>query len=134
MTRRGDEGAISSALGKLRVATSKDDAGLRSQMAYGMFDTRGKVRALASKGSRACRVELGKQRTQHPLRMRRPTPSALLQVDPFDKDSPLKQASIEKFPPDMFFVLRVVQLLRGMANGARATRLAACRCLHHTPP
>jgi hypothetical protein len=41
----------------------------------------------------------------------------LLQVDPFDKNSPIKQAAIEKFPPDMFFVLRVVQLLRGMANG-----------------
>jgi hypothetical protein len=41
----------------------------------------------------------------------------LLQVDPFDKQSPIKQAAIEKFPPDMFFVLRVVQLLRGMANG-----------------
>lgn len=40
-----------------------------------------------------------------------------LQVDPFDKNSPIKQAAIEKFPPDMFFVLRVVQLLRGMANG-----------------
>jgi hypothetical protein len=41
----------------------------------------------------------------------------LLQVDPFDKNSPIKQAAVEKFPPDMFFVLRVVQLLRGMANG-----------------
>jgi hypothetical protein len=40
-----------------------------------------------------------------------------LQVDPFDENSPIKQAAIEKFPPDMFFVLRVVQLLRGMANG-----------------
>lgn len=40
-----------------------------------------------------------------------------VQVDPFDKNSPIKQAAIEKFPPDMFFVLRVVQLLRGMANG-----------------
>lgn len=40
-----------------------------------------------------------------------------LQVDPFDPNSPIKQAAVEKFPPDMFFVLRVVQLLRGMANG-----------------
>lgn len=38
-------------------------------------------------------------------------------MDPFDQNSPIKQAAIEKFPPDMFFVLRVVQLLRGMANG-----------------
>lgn len=56
-------------------------------MAYGMFDTRGKV-------------------------------------DPFDKASPIKQCAITRFPPDLFFVLRVVQLLRGMANGEReeATR------------
>lgn len=44
-------------------------------------------------------------------------PFLSVQVDPFDKNSPIKQAAIEKFPPDMFFVLRVVQLLRGMANG-----------------
>lgn len=37
-------------------------------------------------------------------------------VDPFDRNSPIKQSAISKFPPDMFFVLRVVQLLRGMSN------------------
>lgn len=47
-----------------------------------------------------------------------------MQVDPFDENSPIKQAAIEKFPPDMFFVLRVVQLLRGMANGEQ--RLCMC--------
>jgi hypothetical protein len=39
------------------------------------------------------------------------------QVDPFDPKSPIKQSAISYFPPDMFFVLRVVQLLRGLANG-----------------
>ena len=38
-------------------------------------------------------------------------------VDPFDKDSPIKKAAITSFPSDLFFVLRVVQLLRGMAAG-----------------
>jgi hypothetical protein len=38
-------------------------------------------------------------------------------VDPFDPNSPLKKASVEHFPPDVFFVLRVVQLLRGIAQG-----------------
>ena len=38
-------------------------------------------------------------------------------INPFDPDSPIKKAGIEKFPKDMFFVLRVVQLLRGLANG-----------------
>jgi hypothetical protein len=40
---RGDKVAISNALGLLHVATSKDDPHLRADMAYGMFDTRGKV-------------------------------------------------------------------------------------------
>ena len=37
-------------------------------------------------------------------------------VDPFDPDSPIKALPVDKFPSDMFFVLRVVQLLRGLAN------------------
>jgi hypothetical protein len=40
-------------------------------------------------------------------------------ADPFDPDSPIKQAAIEKFPSDLFFVLRVIQLLRGLADGMR---------------
>lgn len=40
---RGDKAAISSALARLDVSTSKDDISLRAEMAYGMFDTRGKV-------------------------------------------------------------------------------------------
>lgn len=40
---RGDKAAISSALARLDVSTSKDDVNLRAEMAYGMFDTRGKV-------------------------------------------------------------------------------------------
>ena len=38
-------------------------------------------------------------------------------VDPFDPDSPIKKMAIQTFPADLFFVLRVVQLLRGLANG-----------------
>ena len=33
-------------------------------------------------------------------------------VDPFAKDSPLKAMPVLEFPPDFFFVLRVIQLLR----------------------
>lgn len=33
-------------------------------------------------------------------------------VDPFAKDSPMKQMSVERFPSDFFFVLRVLQILR----------------------
>ena len=56
------------------------DAETRTRMAFGMFDTRGKV-------------------------------------DPFDPDSPIKKGGITAFPGDLFFVLRVVQLIRGMASG-----------------
>lgn len=40
---RGDKQAISDALVQLHVSTSSNDANLRAEMAYGMFDTRGKV-------------------------------------------------------------------------------------------
>ena len=33
-------------------------------------------------------------------------------VDPFDANSPLKKMAVESFNSDMFFVLRVIQLLR----------------------
>lgn len=42
--RSGTERSISEALGRLNVLTSSDDAALRTEMAYGMFDTRGRVR------------------------------------------------------------------------------------------
>ena len=42
---------------------------------------------------------------------------ATSRVDPFAEDSPIKQLEISHFPPDMFFVLRTVQLLRGLAKG-----------------
>ena len=38
-------------------------------------------------------------------------------VNPFDPDSPIKALPVEKFPSDMFFVLRTVQLLRGVSRG-----------------
>ncbi len=38
----GDEAQISHALGKVGVTTERDDIALRSEMAFGMFDTRGR--------------------------------------------------------------------------------------------
>lgn len=38
-------------------------------------------------------------------------------VDPFDPESPIKKVGIDKFPKDMFFILRTVQLLRGLKEG-----------------
>lgn len=38
-------------------------------------------------------------------------------VDPFDKESPIKECAITTFPSDFFFVLRVVQLIRGLKQG-----------------
>jgi hypothetical protein len=37
-------------------------------------------------------------------------------VDPFSDDSPIKQAPITDFPKQFFLVLRVVQLMRGLAS------------------
>lgn len=70
---------IAEALQKVGVRLGAGSPALASRMAYGMFDTRGRV-------------------------------------DPFDANSPMKKMAVEHFPSDMFFVLRVVQLLRGLAT------------------
>ena len=85
-----DDNEISAALDALQVVTSKNDIALKSKLAWGMFDTEGKV-------------------------------------NPFDPDSPIKQVSVETFPPDLFFVLRVSQLLRGLANGMGIEDFSAAR-------
>lgn len=43
-SHRGNPNNISAALGAIGVETEKQDPLLRTEMAYGMFDTRGKVR------------------------------------------------------------------------------------------
>lgn len=48
-------------------------------------------------------------------------------VNPFDPDSPIKQISVENFPSDLFFVLRVSQLLRGLANGMKIQDFSAAK-------
>ena len=54
-------------------------------------------------------------------------------VDPFAEDSPIKQLEISHFPPDMFFVLRTVQLLRGLAKGMGVDEFSAASqwCAQH---
>ena len=46
-------------------------------------------------------------------------------VDPFDPESPIKKLEIQHFPPDLFFVLRTVQLLRGLAQGMGVQNFSA---------
>jgi len=60
--------------------------------------------------------------------------SALGRVDPFAEDSPIKQLEISHFPPDMFFVLRTVQLLRGLAKGMGVDEFSAASqwCAQHS--
>ncbi|KAK9834339.1 hypothetical protein WJX81_008600 [Elliptochloris bilobata] len=70
---------VSAALAGLGIRTGPGLESLRVRIAYGMFDTRGRI-------------------------------------DPFSADSPLKLIRVEEFPADFFFVLRVVQLLRGIAT------------------
>ncbi|KAK9826471.1 hypothetical protein WJX81_002686 [Elliptochloris bilobata] len=52
---------------------------------------------------------------------------ASLRVDPFAADSPIKAMGIEHFPPDVFFVLRVMQLLRGLAGGMGVNDFSSAR-------
>lgn len=42
---------------------------------------------------------------------------SVCRVDPFSPDSPIKKLGITHFPPEVFFVLRTVQMLRGLAMG-----------------
>ncbi|PSC70875.1 putative aarF domain-containing kinase 1 [Micractinium conductrix] len=48
-------------------------------------------------------------------------------ADPFDPESPIKKMGIKTFPPDMFFVLRVVQLLRGLATGMKVSEFSSAK-------
>jgi len=48
-------------------------------------------------------------------------------VNPFDPNSPIKQVSVENFPSDLFFVLRVSQLLRGLSNGMNIRDFSAAK-------
>ena len=40
-------------------------------------------------------------------------------VDPFAPDAPIKSVAIETFPPDVFFVLRVIQVRKDMRERER---------------
>lgn len=44
-------------------------------------------------------------------------PSGCSTSDPFKKDSLLKQIPVNNFPKDLFFVLRTIQILRGLSVG-----------------
>lgn len=67
--------------------------------------------------------------TSIPLRVHpRPLPTPpppLRRADPFDPDSPIKQMGIQTFPPDMFFVLRVVQVRACVCCGLLVGRKGA---------
>lgn len=65
----------------------------------------------------------GRYKAEQDVKTYQPTtPQPLTnRVDPFAADSPIKSVSIERFPPDVFFVLRVLQMLRGLA-GAMGVR------------
>ena len=85
---RCDRAAVAAALAGLGIVFSKKDDAVTTQMAHGMFDTS----SLTAEGKH-------------------------FKVDPFAEDSPIRQISISTFPPDIFFILRVTQMLRGLAGG-----------------
>jgi len=89
--KSGNDEEISRCLDDLGIVIGGGaDAATRTELAFGMFDTRGRV-------------------------------------DPFDPDSPLQRAAIETFPPNLFFVLRVVQLLRGLSSGMGVDSFSTAR-------
>lgn len=55
------------------------------------------------------------------------TQQVLHRLDVWSPDSPLKQTAISTFPKDLFFVLRVCQLLRGLSNGMGLTDFSTAK-------
>ena len=102
----GDPQRVSDAMWDLGIVTDKNDAKLRTRMAYDMFDTAGTYVC-------AVRAEV--------MRMR------YHRLDVWSPDSPLKQTAISTFPKDLFFVLRVCQLLRGLSNGMGLTEFSTAK-------
>jgi predicted unusual protein kinase regulating ubiquinone biosynthesis (AarF/ABC1/UbiB family) len=77
---RENDGMISETMQKMGIATTDDNAALRSQMGRQMFGTAGKL------------------------------------DDPFSEDAIIRKVAITDFPKHYFLVLRVVQLIRGLAT------------------
>eukprot|EP00884_Botryococcus_braunii_P022387 jgi/Botrbrau1/8832/Bobra.0335s0019.1 len=73
------QGDVADCIRALGIETEGGRQNLLVLMAYGMFDTRGRI-------------------------------------NPFADESPLRVMPVRRFPPDLFFVLRVVQLLRGIST------------------
>lgn len=48
-------------------------------------------------------------------------------INPFSESSEIKQNAITKFPSDMFFVMRVVQLIRGLAYGMKISDFSTAK-------
>lgn len=80
-----------------------------------------------------------RQRSRHPSPPLSPSPQEQLAHtmfdtrtipgtadNPFDPDSPIKKVSIETFPKDIYFVLRTVQILRGIAHGMNQPTFSLC--------
>ena len=52
-------------------------------------------------------------------------------VDPFSPDSPIKKLGIKHFPPEVFFVLRTIQMLRGLAMGMKQPEFSTAKRWKH---
>lgn len=48
-------------------------------------------------------------------------------INPFSESSEIKQNAITKFPSDMFFVMRVIQLIRGLAYGMKISDFSTAK-------
>lgn len=104
----GNPQRVSDAMWNLGIVTDKDDAKLRTRMAYDMFDTAG---TCVCRACCVCHLMSALER----------------RLDVWSPDSPLKQTAISTFPKDLFFVLRVCQLLRGLSNGMGLTEFSTAK-------
>ncbi len=55
----------------------------------------------------------------------------MCRVDTFSPDSPIKKLGIKHFPPEVFFVLRTIQMLRGLAMGMQQPEFSTAKRWKH---
>jgi predicted unusual protein kinase regulating ubiquinone biosynthesis (AarF/ABC1/UbiB family) len=112
--RAGGDARVAAALRDVGVATEHEDAATQAAHARGMFGTSGALvmDPFGASAASRCACALGCFRSAH-----RMMPSRLAAAARAAEDSPLKANPITAFPRDLFFVMRVVQLMRGLAHG-----------------
>jgi predicted unusual protein kinase regulating ubiquinone biosynthesis (AarF/ABC1/UbiB family) len=109
--RAGGDARVAAALRDVGVATAHEDAATQAAHARGMFGTSGALK-MDPFGAAAHAVGFLVSCTHQHISTFADAAAARAA-----EDSPLKANPITAFPRDLFFVMRVVQLMRGLAHG-----------------